>query len=284
MQAVVDVLDKFLISKRKVEALSYTFYTIVTGLFILLLWPFQFAHISNYYLILSLLSGALFSLAIFVYFKALEQGEASRVIPFVYGLVPLFDIFIQVLIGKNILTLPQGAALFLLIPGALLMGYKGGKVLTKHVGTKILAAFLLSSYFVLWNAASYGQPVFNNLMWNRVGGAFVLVVPLIFAPYRKKIFSTQKVKEKGSTSFLFIFKQLLGGATFIFLSFLLAKGNVSLINALQGFRYVFLFIIALFISRHYRHILEEDTNSHIVRQKVFAMSLIVTATIILFIV
>ena len=55
----------------------------------------------------------------YVFFKALSQGEVSRVVPFVFGLVPVFDILISLVTGRNILRINEVAAMFLLIPGAL---------------------------------------------------------------------------------------------------------------------------------------------------------------------
>jgi len=283
LQTITDVMDKFLISARKVEPVSYTFYTIVTGLLLLVIWPWTHAHTSTGHIWLSLLAGATFSLAMYVFYRTLSEGEVSRVVPFVYGLVPLFDIAIGISTHKNFLTSSQIIALCLLIPGALLIGYHKGTVLSRHVGMKILSAFLLSVYFALWHAASNGQPVLNNLMWNRIGAAAVLLPLLLFAGTRNKILKADKVKQKKNTAWLFIFKQALGGATFIFLSYLLAVGTVPVINALQGFRYVFLFIIALFLSKKYRHILDEDMSEHILKQKIAAIALICLGTAILFV-
>ena len=174
LQTISDVLDKFLISKRKIEPVNYTFYTVVTGALLLLAWPWFYHSVSAGSVWLSLFSGAWFSLAMYVFYLALAQGEVSRVVPFVYGLVPLFDIILQGLFGLGRLTTVQAAAMWLLIPGALLIGYHKGSILTKHFGLNILAALLLSGYFLLWHAASVNQPVLNNLMWNRIGAAVVL--------------------------------------------------------------------------------------------------------------
>lgn len=283
LQTVTDVMDKFLISKRKIEPVNYTFYTIVSGLILLVIWPLFYAHASLYYILLSLLAGASFSLAMYVFYCTLAEGEVSRVVPFVYGLVPLFDIVIGIVFQKINLNAPQLAALSLLIPGALLMGYKDGTVLTKHVGMKVLSAFLLSCYFALWHLASSNQqPVLNNLMWNRIGAAGVLLPLLLFTSTRNKILSAEKVKQKKNTAYLFLFKQALGGGTFVFLSYLLAVGTVPVINALQGFRYVFLFILALILSKKYRHILDEPITKHVVRLKIVAISLMFLGTLILF--
>ena len=104
----------------------------------------------------------------------------------------------------------------------------------------------------------------------------------MFRGYRKKVFTFEKIPKKTSTTILFISKQLLGGIVFLMLSYLSAYLNVSIFNGLQGFRYVFLFIIALFLSHEHRHILDEEIDHHTIRQKICAIGLIVLGTFILF--
>jgi len=276
-------MDKFLITARKIEPVSYTFFTVVTGAALLVIWPLNFAHISASAILFDLFSGAFFSLATYIFFVTLAKGEVSRVIPFVFGLVPLFDVLIGLITHTNLLTTNQAVAMFVLIPGAFLVSYQKGKLWGKHVALKILSAFLFSSYYALWHAASQTGPFLNNLMWNRLGAALILVALLIIPAYRKKVLNNEKVENKGSTSFIFLFKQALGGANFIFFSALLSLGTVSIINALQGFRYVFLLFFSSLLSKKRRHLIEEQTGDHAILQKSFGIALIFLGTIFLFI-
>lgn len=283
IQAVVDLMDKFLITARKLEPVKYTFYTVVTGLIILAIWPWNYYPLPAHFIFLGLLSGAMFSLAIYVFFKALSQGEVSRVVPFVFGLVPVFDILISIATGRNILRLNEVAAMFLLIPGALLVSHQKSGGWGKHAALKTLAAFLMSCNFALWQYAAQKGPVLNNLMWNRLGAALVLLVLLILPNFRRKVFSVDEVKNKSGTSVIFLFKQLLGGLNFVFFSFLLVLGKIAVVNGLQGFRYVFLLLFSLFLTKRRRHLISENHNSQIFTQKSFGIILIFVGTILLFI-
>ena len=283
IQALVDLMDKFLITARKVEPVSYTFYTVVTGLVLLFIWPFNFAHLPLRSILLDLFSGAVFSLAMYVFFVALAEGEASRVIPFVFGLVPVFDMLISFVTGKNPLLSNEVAAIFLLVPGALIVSHQEGSFWGKHVVLKTLSAFLLSCYYAFWQFSSQTGPFLNNLMWDRVGAASVLIILLIWPAYRKKVFATKEVKHKKSTSVLFLFKQVLGGANFIFLNFLFVLGKIAIINSLQGFRYVFLLLFSWILTKNRKHLISENFNSHIVWQKSFGIALIFLGTVFLFI-
>jgi uncharacterized membrane protein len=103
--ASVDVLDKVLLTARKIRPLSYTFYTVVTGLLLLVIWPWNFEGLGALAISLDVLSGAFFSLVIYVFFKALSQGEVSRVVPFIFALVPVMDMLLAAITGRNALSL-----------------------------------------------------------------------------------------------------------------------------------------------------------------------------------
>ncbi len=283
IQATVDLMDKFLISVRKIEPVSYTFYTVVTGLCLLVIWPWVFEALAVKFVVWNLLSGALFSLAMYVFFLCLAEGEVSRVIPFIFGMVPVFDIFIAQITGRNQLTLFEIAAVCLLIPGALLISHQQHDRWSRHLALKTLSAFLFSGYYALWQFAAQSGPALNNLMWNRIGAAVVLLIPLVFVSFRKKVFGLKTVKHKMSTSAMFLFKQVLGGVNFVFLSMLLVVGKISVVNSLQGFRYVFVLLLAALISRHRKHILEEHINKGALAQKAGGIALVFLGTVFLFI-
>lgn len=283
IQAVVDLMDKFLITARKVEPVKYTFYTVVTGLVLLGVWPWNYNALPAHPIFLLMLSGAAFSLAMYVFFEALSRGEVSRVVPFVFGLIPVFDILISTATGQGVPKLNEVAAMFLLIPGALLVSHQKSSNWSKHASLKILSAFLFSCYYALWQYSAHTGPILNNLMWNRLGAAVVLVAFLALPAFRKKVFAVEQIKNKAGTSVIFLFKQLLGGLNFVFLSFLFVLGKIPVINSLQGFRYVFLLLFSLFLSKKRRHLIEEESHYDIISQKSFGIVLIFLGTIFLFI-
>ena len=283
IQASVDVADKFLISSRKIRPLNYTFFTVVTGVLIVVAWPFVFFELPAKLIFLNIFAGVWFAFAYYIFYKALQDGEVSRVIPFVFGLLPVFDIALQSIFLSSGLKMNELAGISLLIPGALLISYREGKFFGRHIGMKILTAAMLSSYNILWHFSSQTGPVLNSLIWNRIGGAGILLLLLILPQARKNIFGFKEAKNKKQTSVLFLAKQAVGGANFIFLSFLLSVGPVAVVDSLQGFRYVFLFIAGMFLSKKYKHIIEEGTSKHVFQQKLFAVVLISIGTIILFV-
>src|SRR6185369_9168412 len=123
-------------------------------------------------------------------FRALSFGEVSRVVPVVFGLLPVFDVIFSIFIkGKSLLPV-ELAAMCLLIPGALLLSYSPGKKFFSHFGLKVLAAFLLSSYNWLWQYGAQVGGSLNNLMWNRLGAAVAMALLLLIPLARRNIFKT----------------------------------------------------------------------------------------------
>ncbi len=282
--AFVDGLDKFLISKRKIKAVNYTFFTVVSGLAVILLWPWVYESLNTGKILLSLFSGAFFSLTIYLFFKVMEDGEVSRVIPFIFGLVPVFDLIISQFTGKNNLEIKELAAVALLVPGAFLVAYRKHKFLGKHILMKVLCAFFFSIYFALWQFSAEGGGSFlNNFMWNRLGAAGVLILLLVLPQFRHAVFHVKTIEKKKNTTFLFLIKQALGGANLIFLSWLLLHAKISVVNSLQGSRYMFLFVGSLFLSRRAKHILEEEHEPHVLKLKIIGLAFVLAGTAILFI-
>jgi uncharacterized membrane protein len=281
--AVVDVMDKFLISKRKIKPISYTFFTVVTGALLLLIWPWVYESLPLKFIGLDLFSGAFFGLTIYVFFKALSFGEASRVVAFIFGMVPVFDIFLSFATGRGTLTVQETAAIALLVPGAFLISYYPHQNYKKHLSLKLLAAFLFSAYNLLWQYGAQEGSSLNNLMWNRIGAALPLILLLLVPSAKSKIFDFGHVAKKAHTSLLFAAKQALGGLNFIFLSYLLTATKIAIVDGLSGFRYAFLFILGLLLSGKRTNVLEEDIGKKVIWQKSAALALIFLGTLILFI-
>jgi len=164
----------------------------------------------------------------------------------------------------------------------LLISYRKENFSAKHVGIKILAAFLFSLDYAVWQYGNTTGNMLNHLMWDRVAAAGIVFLLLAFPYFRHRAFKHSHVPRQKQTTWLFLLKQAIGGLNFIFFSWLLVAGKIPLVNGLQGFRYLFLFVFSLVLSHKYRHILDEDVNRHTIKLKLAALTLIFLGTLILF--
>ena len=165
--AIVLLIDKYLISGPVSNPKVYAFYVGVLGASVLVIAPFVGFYIPELFQVfLSLLTGALFICALFWFYKALRIFEASRVVPAVGGLVPVFSLGFVYLFsrGKEILQFQEFLALIFLILGAVLIVHKKTKVSLKSFKFSAFSAFLLSLSFVLTKYVYLQQPFWNGFI------------------------------------------------------------------------------------------------------------------------
>ncbi len=279
--AIVAVGDKYLLT-GSLNPKTYTFYAGAFGAIVFLLIPFVNFYIPSPAIILvSFLAGAVFVLATFIFYSALEDFEVSRVVPAVGGLMPIFTLVLVFLLFEdaNLLKISDFLALALLILGTFLIT-KGvpAKISLKSFLMAGVSAFLFSAYFVLSKYLYNLLPFWSAIILIRFG-AFVSAMFFIFAAdVRAEIFGKRPSSMNIRTAALFGANQTLAAAGVILQNFSIAVAGTSylaIINATEGIRYVFVFIFSIIISLKFPNILKEEMSRKIIIQKLIAIFLIV---------
>jgi len=283
LNSVVLITDKFLVSKEVSSPVTYAFYVGVLSVFVVCFIPFtNFFIPSGRILVTSLLSGVAFLFALVFFFTALFKDETSRVITVVFGsLIPIFALLLSAVFLQEALSFQQLFAFVLLVSGSVLICCNKGRlhIKTKNLSFAFLSAFLFSVSHILIKIVYLEQPFLNSFIWSRIGSfmaAFLLLIPIA---NRKKIFSTGRRRDK--TNFLLVGNKVLAGLYFVLLNWSISQGSVSMINALQGIQYVFVFVIVFLFSRAFPNILKEELDKMIIWQKISAIFLISLGLIVL---
>lgn len=268
--------DKYLLAGPP-NPKNYSFYTGVLGIAALILIPFiNFVLPSFGQIILSLLAGSIFILALFSFYNALENFEASRVIPAIGGILPLFTFGLVYVFsgGKETLTIYGLIALFLLILGSFFITFeKRGVISFKSLPTSILAAFLFSLTFVLSKYVYLEQGFWPGFILMRIGGFLTAFCFLFFKEIRDEIFKKKSAFQK-KTGIIYLSNQILGAGAFILQNWAIALvplGSLVFINALEGTKYLFLLILTVFLSLKFPAILKEKFFEKIILQKIIAV-------------
>ena len=279
--AIVAVGDKYLLT-GSLNPKTYTFYAGAFGAIVFLLIPFVNFYIPSPAIILvSFLAGAVFVLATFIFYSALEDFEVSRVVPAVGGLMPIFTLVLVFLLFEdaNLLKVSDFLAFALLVLGTFLIT-KGvpAKISLKSFLMAGVSAFLFSAYFVLSKYLYNLLPFWSAIILIRFG-AFVSAMFFIFAAdVRAEIFGKRPSSMNIRTAALFGANQTLAAAGVILQNFSIAVAGTSylaIINATEGIRYVFVFIFSIIISLKFPNILKEEMSRKIIIQKLIAIFLIV---------
>lgn len=273
--------DKFFLTKHLAPK-SYTFYTGVLGGAVLFLIPFVNFSLPGYYnLFISFATGAVFVLAIFVFYQGLEKFEVSRIVPAIGGLLPIFTLIVSFLFFKEKIFLDFKiifSFLFLVLGTFLITREPAKKFSFGSFKISLLCALLFSFFFVLSKYIFTILSFWNGLISIRIG-ALIAALLFIFAKEVRRDVSSIKLafKNKGA-AIMFLLNQGAAGLGGILQNLAIAIAGISflaIINALEGIRYVFVFIFSLFLSKKFPDILKEEITGKIVRQKTIAIILIV---------
>ena len=277
------IIDKILLHKTMRHPAVYVFYIGLLSLLAFILLPFgHFFVPAQHIVVRSAISGATFMAALFCFFTSLKKGEATRVVPFFGALIPIWTIFLASIFLGEYLRGNEWLGIAFLILGAVLISYEQSAEKSAITVELILLIILASGLFALsstmlksvFNATEF----INGFLWTRVFG-FLTVVPLILLPsVRQSILpstSGTSHQPKERPNLLFFIGQSMGALGFIFLAWGTDLApRVTIVNALQGVQYAFLFILVVIISKFAPRALKESLSRSIIIQKTIAIILL----------
>ncbi len=305
MNAGVYVADKFLLSKQVHSSIVYTFYVGIWSLanFVLLLYDPFLPGIGQFFIDIS--AGLLFLVTLIFWYKALHQSEATRVVPIVGALTPIFSFILSYLFLGAVLSLQEFIAFIILIAGGLLISIKRtrtyflgetmerikniyGNTLGRFsaemrptrrlIMNSIISAFFFAAYYVLikYIYSHTGQPFVGAFVWSRLG-SFIGVLAMLLVPAWRMLIVNSKTAEHRTPKQLafFLAVRLAAGIAFIILNWAVSlSDNVALINALQGTQYAFLLLIVVILSQKFPKIIAEEVGRGVVLQKTIGVVLV----------
>ena len=301
INAGVYVADKFLLSKKIHSSVTYAFYVGVWSIFNFCLLIFAPWRPGLRELGVDLLAGLLFLATLVFWYKALHQSEATRVVPVVGALIPIFSFLLSYIFLGESLTERNLLAFIILILGGILVSVRRArfyflndvwrsfrKIFGNAMGgvhahyrpaerlvlNSVISAFFFAAYYVLIKYIYSHQPFIGGFVWSRLG-TFIGVLIILFVPdWRKMIVSRQRGAKTPKNMVFFLSVRLAAAAAFIMFNWAISLGNVALINSLQGVQYVFLIIIVFFLSARYPKYLREELGGGVKLQKMIGIVLI----------
>lgn len=280
--AIVAVGDRYLLIGAPNPKI-YSFYVGILGGLSLVLIPFVGFFIpAPFEIVFALFAGVIFLFAIFSAFEGLEKFEASRIIPAIGGLVPIFTyIFVYAFSGgKETLGIKGIIALILLLIGSVLITYNPKKkFLSESLKISAITAVFFSLMFVLSKYVYLMLPFWTGFIWMRIGLFLSALCFLFFKDIRRELFSKKKSFNR-KTGTIFVLNQAVGASATILQNWAIALAPLaflSIINALQGVQYLFLFVLTLILFKS----LKEDISKRTIIQKVFAIIVIILGLVII---
>jgi len=293
--AVVTVFDKYILTGPLQSPKIYTFLAGIFGGIVFILIPFGFLEIPNLFIILfALLAGMMRIFMLLSLFSSLKKFEASRIIPILGGITPLFTLLLVFfLVGQSdIFSIENILAFALLVAGTVIISLEGkGFVSRDSLVYATVTAFFFSLFFVFSKFVFDAQPFFSALIWLGFGYVATSLLFFVSAEVRAYVFglfkkrksvikkeSSQKSHSFSRKAFLLVVvSQIIGGSAIVLQNFaisLVPIGFLAFVNALAGVQYLFLFFLVLFLSVKFPQLLKEKISRGVVIQKIISIVLI----------
>ncbi len=288
--AIANLFDKFLVDNVLTSSKAYVFIACLLGGVVILGAPWFLEWPGVYWLVVNLLTGAIFAVALWLLYEALRRGEVSQTIVFIGGLTPVFSIILSILFFKErylplewigIITLLIGIFIIALLP---VKRHVLSRVIAKLKFTQevkrssllfaLFSALAYAIYFVATKYAYSAQPFASTFIWDRLGAALFVLIFLIKKKDRKKIMSAFQKPNHNKHKLLVVFNQILGSVGFILQNYAIFLGSVALVNAFQGVQYAFLLLVSSFLAVLSPKLLKETFSWKIFLQKLAAILII----------
>lgn len=267
LNAIAFVIDKILLTKSFQHPIVYAFFIGILGMLTMVLLPFGVEVPTVSGLLINAGVGILFILSLLLFFSALKGAEASRIVPFIGGGIPVFTLVFEQLFLPQQLSGKDLLAFGILVLGTVLIAMEvGAKQDPKKEkqGKKawvygIAAAVTFAVSFGLTKIAYDTQPFISAFVWQRLA-SFVFVLTFLLVPIYRKAIAADMPLLKQKTGAVFLLSQTFGGGGFVFINYAISQASVSIVNALQGVQYAFLLIIAVVGTLKYPKLLKESMN------------------------
>ncbi len=279
--AAANIIDKYLLEKRiknvHVPVVIDGFLGIIFSAALYLSFPIQ--DVSWLILFLCLFSGAMFTVALIFYFKAVQSDEVSRIVP-LFNLLPLFVLVISVLILGHQFELHHYAGIFLLLIGAFLVST------TDFRRPRLSAGFFFALVMVIVGGLNtlLIEQVLTNVdfitvyFYSRIGG-FLSAIPLYF--FHKKDFDhTIRFPQKNGLSFILI-SEALALIGLLFFTQAVSLEKAALVSSIGYASPALVFILAMILSIFFPHIIKEKISRRDVIQKIVAIVFVTVGAIML---
>ena len=277
--SITSLIDKIVISKGYIKnPLVYIVLNGLTSVLLIFLLPFVgFEPLSIIDFFIVLLSGALFSTSIILYYKAVQYEEISR-IAMLFQLAPVFVLAMSFLFLNEVLAKNHFIGFSFLLSAGVIVSYKKVEKsfkLSKAFYYMLISAFMGALSFVaakhIFNVTSF----WSAFLWLRVSGFTALLV-LLFPSVRRNSVETFKFMNP-KIKLLMIFKMLIDFSSFVFAGYAIINAPaIALISALaSSIQPVLVFVFTLFTSTYLPNLIKEEIDKKTILIKILAILLII---------
>lgn len=294
LNSIVSLIDKYLVTSKKITTpLLYVFYTgILTSLGIIIYVPTLIFNSSS---LPSLSNIAFLSIGAFLFlflaacsqlvalwglFTCLKCNDASDVVPVIGSLSAVCALIIGYIWLDVSLPIHFAIGFALLIVGTLFISHL--RFSKKTFLLTVVSGLGFALYSILLKEVLIAYSFENSFFWLSVITPLVSLC-LLFIPSMKISFShNKKQKQVKRTGVILLLNKIIAGIAGILLIKALENGEVSLIQALGGLQFLFLFILGIVFGPLTSQNFGENIKRNDLYTKLIAISIIFVGFVVLF--
>lgn len=275
------IWDKVLLKQTNTQSvINYVFWLGAISIFGCLVGVFGMRKPSISMLLIACGTGAVDLVASYLYYKALQLGEASQTLTVMGGFAPLATALISIPLLHNQLRGPALWGFSLLVAGGFFM------FSSHRINARKILPFVLSAAG-LFGLANVTQKMAFDALGFTTGfvffsiGQFVLALCFLLRKHwRDQIFRSSKGAEPRNKIAYFVNRFCNGVGAFL-LAFAISKAHPALLSALSGVRYAAIFVGAYLLTKYRPDWLQEVFTGWTFTAKILATGLVIAGLAVL---
>jgi drug/metabolite transporter (DMT)-like permease len=250
--ALEAVLSKFLLTGKIKSWRLYVFYVGLLALFSLVFAPFGLQWFGALTFSVSLLSGAFLFFYLMLLYQALEKHPASFVYVLSGAVSTVTLLVISTASGLERFGYLQIGGISLLLCGGVLVSIDRKKfTLTRGTGLVVLSGILLAISLALLKFAYDNQNFVSGYVYSRLGEALAVGIAFLSPGFRREVLTL--LRKKGSKENAYHFSattaaKILAGIGTLLVNIAIARGFVTVVNALIAVQYLFTFALSIILT------------------------------------
>jgi len=283
--AVTNFIDKTLIEKYFKSGIgAMVIYSCFIGLpaaALIMIFKPSVLSINPLTAVFIILNSFLLILYLFPYLKALGKSDASLVIP-MYQMIAIFGYFLAFFVlGERLSGVQIGASLVIIFAAVgISMRFVDGRMSFhwRVFFLMTLASFLIALNALLFKFFAVELDFWTVSFWSYFGFFIMGVLFFLFTKSYRRDFLSSFGKNSGTLISWNVVNEVLNIAALMIFSYATLLAPLSLVLVTNGFQPVFVFLIGIFLSVFYPHVIREDIRKRILAQKiVFILIMLVGA-------
>lgn len=233
-------------------------------------------------ILLLIISGILYTVAILLYLFALSKDETSIVTP-TFQLIPVLAFILGFIFLGEMMTSKQIIGGLIVILGAVIISidFSSFKFKKNIFLLMVTSSFAYATYQILFKMGA-SENFYNSVFWQAVGIFISAVFLFSIKSYRQEFFTIFKKNALAICGFSTLVELTTVAGNLLISKALIMAPVVAMVLMVEAFQPIFVFMLGVIFTIFVPSFGKEDISKKVIIQKIFAMSIIIFGSYFLY--